>query len=101
MAIKRRNPIRSYLKKEKISLALAISNILKKHDDLSAREICTFLFKMTKSNANDKIASQHITNITKDFNDRLANRLEYYGIEKYFNENDNVFKYKYKTCHLD
>lgn len=98
MALRRRNPIRSYLKREKKTFATQISEILENKNDLTAREICTILYGFAEKKLEEKpvdvIVRQHITNITKDFNQQLCERLEKLNVERYFDEAKNSWRYK-------
>ncbi len=94
MAVKRINPIRTYLKRQKKTFAEEIALVLAEENDLTAREICSRIYDKSKSKLIDRLTRQHITNITKDFNDRLTARLEKLNVVKYYNEEEEVFKYK-------
>ena len=94
MAARRRNPIRTYLKRQKKTFAEEIAKILEEDNDLTAREICSKIYQKTDVNLIDRLARQHITNITKDFNDKLTNRLKVLNVVKYYNEEEESFKYK-------
>jgi len=89
--------IRHFLKREKKPLYTQISNILEIKNDLSAREIASLLYSFSKigdsSTINPFQQTQLISNISKDFNEPLANKLSSLNITRYFNEQDQIFKY--------
>ncbi len=95
---RRRNPIRTFLKKSKKTFAQQISNVLDIKNDLTAREISTILYDFAEVDSPKKypdvLVRQHITNITKDFNKVLTKKLADYNIERYLVDKTNVFKYK-------
>ena len=98
---RRKNPIRTFLKRSKKTLAQQVTGILEIRDDLTAREIGTLLYDFTiLAEPQDKptvLIRQYITNITKDFNHTLGLKLLKYDIERYYVEDLKVFKYRKKT----
>jgi hypothetical protein len=97
MSLKRKNPIITYIKRKKTTLASEINDIITSNDKLSTRDIGTILLERTmkseKLELEDHFKKYYITDISKDFNKNLTVQLLRFNIIREKKESDKNYSY--------
>jgi len=90
--------LRRSIKRKKSTLAKEVLNVLNKNESLSARDITERIFENLIHNKNDfpeMIKKRMIVDLSKDFNTKLAERLEKIGVKREKNK-EAIYMYSLK-----
>jgi len=75
--------LRRGIKRNKTTLAEITMKVLKEKNNLMAREIIEKIYtNVVSENYPEIIKNRMITDLSKDFNSKLADRLKVYGVER-------------------